>query len=318
MSRTANLEVRLAAYRSTLDSAIAERSATDTSKLDDIVELDVEPMGSRRRPGRSGLLVGAAGLVIVGGLATVLELRDRPADDPSSPASSMPTPRATNVEETADTVTEGTSAPANTAPASTIAGSGTTPRCPADTGTVPTGTLYLGGPPSAQNLAATGFIFSLPSGPPVVDIALQAIAMPVLGLECSVDAVSTLDPDVITVNVEPPATPRPMKLTVTVAERDGTAGAVAIEGSTQFETGSTDLRLTSSIPDDAARLQVRFKKGEDVWELTVAPTDTASIALEVPDGETDRFPSDPVDWVLFTVLDEQGRVLDAGGRVTGV
>jgi hypothetical protein len=318
MSRTATLEARLARYRSTLDSAIAERSATDTSKLDDIVELDVNPMGSSRRPGRSGLLIGAAGLVIVGGLATVVALRDRPAHAPSSPVSSTPAPRATDVAETAEPVTEGTSGPANTAPASTVAGSGTTPRCPAETGTVPTGTLYLGGPPSAQNLAATGFIFSLPSGPPAVDVALKAIAMPVLGLECSIDAVSTSDPDVITVNVEPPATPRPMKLTLMVADRDGTTGAVAIEGNTQFETGSADLRITSTIPADADRVQVRFKKGEDVWELTVAPTDTASIALEVPDGETDRFPSKTVDWVLFTVLDDQGRVLDAGGRATGV
>lgn len=310
MSFTSTIEDRLATYRHTLDTAIAERSAPDIAH-DGTVEIDITAAGTARRSGRAGLLVGATGLVLAGGLTAVIALQDHPS---GPPAASITSARPT-VTDSQASVTQDTDVPDATAPGTTVPGSGTTPRCPADTGTVPTGTLYLGAPGSAQNLAAAGFIFSLAHTTPKVDLAMKAIAMPVLGLECSIDAGPTSDPDVFTVAVGAPATPTPFDVTVALAERGDVAGAIAINGSTGFDTTSTELRLTSGLPDGAARVQIRFKKGDDVWELTAPPTAGVTVALEVPVGETDRFPDHPVDWVLFTVLDSNYRVLDAGGQV---
>lgn len=316
MSPTATIEDRLAAYRPALDAAIAERSANPLLRGPAVVELDFEPASPSRRPARTTLLVGAAGIVMIAGLTTLVTLRDEPGITPSSPGTSTPPLVATTVDDAVPPITQATAVPEGTAPATTAEGSGTTPACPAETGTVPAGTLYLGGPPSEQNLAAAGFIYSLPSGRTALDVAMKTVAMPVIGLECGISATPTADPNVALVTVEPPATPQTLQLTVTVVERDGAIGAIAIGGTTQFEADATNLRLGSGVPAAAARVQVRFKKGEDVWELTAEPTSDVDIALAVPNGETDRFPDEPIDWVLFTILDAQYRVLDAGGDLT--
>ncbi len=60
---------------------------------------------------------------------------------------------------------------------------------------------------------------------------------------------------------------------------------------------------------------MRFKKGDDVWELTADTTLGAAITLAVPGGEADRFPDEPIDWVLFTAIDSNKHVVDAGGAV---
>ena len=60
-------------------------------------------------------------------------------------------------------------------------------------------------------------------------------------------------------------------------------------------------------------MQVRFKKGDDVWELTADTTTGTAITLAVPNGESDRFPDQRIDWVLSTAIDGNERVVDAGG-----
>lgn len=207
----------------------------------------------------------------------------------------------------------------DTTPATTIEGSGVTPACPPGTDTVGTGTLYLGGPASDQNLAAPGFIFSVPTGPTAVDVAIKAIALPVIGQECSITAAPTPDAGTVTVTVTPPAVPTPVRLEVNIDERDGIIGVTGITGSTSFETNRVgdqlSLTLIDGIPASATRIAVRFKKGDDVWELTADPTTGSNIPLAVPNGEADRFPDQSIDWVLFTAIDANEHVVDAGGGV---
>lgn len=71
--------------------------------------------------------------------------------------------------------------------------------------------------------------------------------------------------------------------------------------------------MIDGVPATATRVQVRFKKGDDVWELTADPTMGTAIPLAVPNGETDHFPDQTIDWVLFTAIDANEHVLDAGG-----
>jgi hypothetical protein len=55
--------------------------------------------------------------------------------------------------------------------------------------------------------------------------------------------------------------------------------------------------------------------GEAAWELSADPRSTAPVSLRVPVGEIDRSPEAPVEWVLFTLLDDRDRVVAVGGQV---
>lgn len=318
MNRSAPaLEDRLARYRPTLDDAVANASASADQRLTDtdLIEVDWEPVQARRSSTRSRVLVGASTAVLIGGLAVIVATRDAPSVTPGSSANPIDT------EATNDSATP-SEPPDNTSPATTIAGPGQTPDCPAGTNAIgpdapDVATLYLGGPASEQNLAAPGFIFSKPSGPTALDIAIDAIGLPVVGWECSITAAPTSDAGTVIVTVDPPAVPTSLRLEVNVSERDGVIGVTGITGSTSFETSSVDdqvtLTLVDGVPASATRFQVRFKKGDDVWELTADTTTATAITLAVPSGDTDRFPGEKVDWVLFTAIDANGHVVDAGG-----
>ena len=75
------------------------------------------------------------------------------------------------------------------------------------------------------------------------------------------------------------------------------------------------LTLIDGLPASATRVQVHFKQGNDVWELTADPTMGTAITLAVPNGEADRFPDQSIEWVLFTAIDGNEHVVDAGGGV---
>jgi len=317
------LEDRLARYRPTLDEAIADRTA-NAGPDSHLIELDLRPVEAHRGPKRSRTLVVGSAAVLVGGLAVIVAIRD---DPPAGPANAS-TPTDSSPIESTSVPTDTALAPqgtppdgvvVDTAPATTIEGSGLTPPCPAGTDTIGTGTLYLGGPASEQNLAAPGFVFSLPTGLTAVDVAMRAIALPVIGQECSISAAPSPDAGFVIVTVDPPATPTSLRFTVAVAERDGTTGVTSITGSTRFETNrtgdQTTLTFIDGVPAKATRIQVRFKKGDDVWELTADTTLGTAITLAVPSGETDRFPDQPIDWVLFTAIDGNEHVVDAGGEM---
>ena len=249
---------------------------------------------------------------IIGGLGVIIATRHDPAKVPANSAVPLDT-----VGTTTATAVEGSVV--DTTPETAVEGSGTTPACPDGTDTIGTGTLYLGGPASDQNLATKGFIFSLPEGRTAIDVAMKSIELPVVGFECSITGSPTSDPNVVRVTVRPPAVPTPLQLDVTIAQRDGVAGVTAIAGSTTFKVTNTgaapSLQLLSGVPASTARVAVRFKKGDDVWELTADPTLGTAIALTVPGGETDKFASDPVDWVLFTLIDANERIVGAGGAL---
>lgn len=319
-TNTSTIEARLARYRPALEAAISERSAqsTESDSLVDLelFEIDQDPKQPRWTPNGSGLLVAAAVIALVVGLGTIVATRGTatvaPTDTPTQPDAATPT-----IENIEDPVVD----PAvvdGTAPVEAVEGSGQTPPCPPETGTVSTGTLYLGGPASAQNLATDGFIFSLPASTEPVDVAIKAIALPVLGLECGITARPNPDASSVSVNIEPPAAPTRLQLDVTIGSTDDAVGVTSINGNLSVEITNTGLvptvRLLDGVPDSASSLKVRFKKGDDVWELSSQPTTAIDISLAVPNGETDRFPDQPVDWVLITAVDANERIVGVAGQ----
>lgn len=301
------VEDRLDRYRPTLEAAIERRIAGAEAGVHEpgLVELDWND-ATGQQSNHSRVLVVAAAVVLIGGLGAVLYHGDTPMS-PASPTDSAP---ATSNGPVVDT-----------AVVEPIPGATTTPRCPAGTDTVGVGTLYLGGAASEQNLAADGFIFSLPAGTEPAVVALKAIATSVIGLDCSITAVPPTGAGTVLVLVDPPAVPTSLRILIQVNKLDGVIGVTRIHtAKTTFEIDTSNalpvLKMTLNRAPSAVRAQVRFKKGDDVWELTTNATDGTDVALDVPTGETDRFPDEPVEWVLFTLLDANDRVVGVGGGVT--
>lgn len=317
MSDTLTLEDRLARYRPTLDAAVSARNSLTakhvaSADLDlsdvDLIDIDQEQPTPGRMPPSARFLMAAAVIGLVVGVGAVLATRGTstidPADSPAAP----------------DTPAVDTAVVDATAPAEIIEGSGRTPACPPETEGVTTDTLYLGGPAWEQNLAAAGFILSLPSGTAPVDVAVKAIGGPILGDECSITARPNDDGSNVSVSIEPPAVPTALHLDVALSERDGAVGVTSITGNlairvTDAGTSVPGVELLGGIPDGAATVDVRFKKGDDVWFLGGEPAIGTKIALDVPAGETDRFPDEPVDWVLLVVRDANERVVGVAAQI---
>jgi hypothetical protein len=312
MNTTPTLIDRLACYRSTLDAAIAAR----TQPLDLTPHLEIRtfeggafnPVDGRRRPRRGSMVVmGAAAAVAVGGLTVITFNRAKNDSTPADPATTAGAPSSEVTVDTAPTT------------ATTVGGDNAVRPCDASVGDplVTVDTLYLGGPANDQNLARPGAIFALPAGTPAVDVAMRAVGRAVIGYDCNITATAAADGNVV-VSVAPPASSTPVALNLRIAEVDDVVAVTAITGATEFETsvanGPPTLTFREELPAGTARVQVRFKKGDDVWELTADPTPNMPIDLIVPAGETDRFPDQPVDWVLFTAFDDRDRLLDAGGE----
>lgn len=183
------------------------------------------------------------------------------------------------------------------------------------------GTMYLGGPASGQNLAEHGFLFSLPADQSPADVATAMVSQAIVGVECDnqITGVTQSDTSTVSIVVVPPAAPSEMRLVVDTLEADEVVGVTRIQGSVEFEVttvaGAPALQLLGVLPDEVASISVRFRKGDDVWELAVDPSNDPSILMAVPPFETDRFPDAQPEWVLFTLRDADGAVLDAGGAL---
>ncbi|HVR78847.1 MAG TPA: hypothetical protein VMS99_10680 [Acidimicrobiia bacterium] len=120
------------------------------------------------------------------------------------------------------------------------------------------------------------------------------------------------------VDLIPPATRADLRLTVDIASEDDVVGITEVRGATSFDVVTREdapaMLLLDVLPQEAASLTVKFRKGEDVWELSVS-ADEPQIALAVPPSETDPFSDAEAQWVLFTVLDRDGALLDVGGAL---
>jgi len=313
MSNTSStVEDRLARYRPALEAAIQRRTDQAETSRDqqDLIQLD--PDSGNDHPARwRRALVGTSIVVVIGLVAAVTYLRF------ASPETMSPS-TASGPPVTAASIVDGTA----TATATSIAGATTRPACPAGTETIAVGTLYLGQPGSERNLAADGFIFSLPSGTEPADVALKAISSAVIGLDCGITAVpATTNSDPVTVQIDPPAVPIQLRMVVDVSAHKGAVGVTRIHTlKTTFEIDNSTqvplLTLTLNRAPSAVRAQIRFKKGDDVWEVTASGADGTQVPLAVPAGEIDRFPAKPVEWVLFTLLDINDRVVGVGGGMT--
>lgn len=320
-TNTLTVEERLARYRPALQEAISQRGSTpngpETALNLDLFDFDQHPNRPQRSATGPRLLVAAAVIALVVGLGALVATRQTTTVAPADTATEPEAPTATS--ENIDDQVVDTAVVVATPPVEAVEGSGSTPVCSAGIETVGTGTLYLGGPASAQSLAADGFIFSLPAGTEPVDVAIKSIALPVLGLECSITARPNPDGSTFTVNIEPPAVPSPLELDVAVRAGDDVVGVTGIDSGILIEVDSTDatptVRLLGGIPESATTMSIRFKKGDDVWFLGSEPTAGADIALAVPNGETDRFPDQSVDWVLITAINSNERLVGVVGMM---
>ena len=189
--------------------------------------------------------------------------------------------------------------------------------------TVTRGTLYLGGPAEEDNLAATGFIFSVTAGSTATDLARSFVSRAIVGDGCEQHITASTESSrddgqgVVAVVVVPPATPDAVRLTVETASQNDIIGVTRVRGVTFFSVTANDggaILHLDALPAEAVTVSVRFRKGEDVWELAATANDQ-EIPLVVPAGETDRFPDAQPEWVLFTVQDRNGALLDVGGTL---
>lgn len=308
-SKSSALEERLHRYQAPLEEAIRHRTDETRARPHEQGLITVERIDIPDRARWPRTLVGTSIAVALVVVAAAIYVRST-SPQTTSPSASTPvveTPPASSVSDTAVPTT--------------IPGATAMPPCPAGTETIGVGTLYLGQPGSASNLAADGFIFSLPSGTEPAEVALKAVSSAVIGLDCGVTAVPpATNGDPVIVLVDPPAVPSQLRIAVDVSATSGAVGVTRIHTlKTTFDVDTSAqvpiLTLTQNRAPTATRAQIRFKKGDDVWELSASPTDGTQVSLAVPAGETDRFPSAPVEWVLFTLLDANDRVVGVGGSI---
>lgn len=121
----------------------------------------------------------------------------------------------------------------------------------------------------------------------------------------------------VAVDVVPPATPEVVRLTVEIASESDVIGVTGVRGVTSFPvtaSGGGAILHLDALPTGAETVSVRFRKGDDVWELAATANDQG-IPLAVPSAETDRYPDAQAEWVLFTIQDRNGALLDAGGAL---
>lgn len=310
------IEKRLVDYRGRLDEAISGRSATNESLMqggfadssDEAVLVDLAAGAGQRETSRYRVLAAAAVVAVIAGVGAFVGTRPESGSRTQVDVSG----------ESSPTVTSSPSAPVDGT--AFDADRPIDDPCPATSEEQgPPGTMYLGGPSSEQNLAVDGFLFSLPAGTPLVDVATGVLGSPVTGLDCGISGQLLADGETVVVTVTPPGVPAEFTVDVVVAERGDVAGVTAIVGATTVVASTNDgvptVQLVEGVPESATEASVRFKKGEDVWELSADPFSTLPIELIVPEGEPDRFPGEPVDWVLVTMKDNDGRVVDVSGAV---
>ncbi len=277
-----------------------ELTVSDPKRQDpEMLEITTDPDASPARAGRFAFAAAALTITALGGAAVLANASSNSGNDAAQTA-------AATDGDTTDATTPGD-------------GQSVVPEHCEES---PPATLYLGGPPSEQNLAEDGFIYSLSEGTGVVDVATNALATSVIGQGCGAENPANLRgtdnaDGTVTVVVMPPAAPSEMTVEVTVAQLDTVVGVTGMQGAAQFLIGeaskSPTLTLTGGIPSAASNVSVRFKKGDNVWELSVQPEAGTPIELKVP--EVDGFPDANIDWVLFTIRDDAFHVIDVGGAV---
>lgn len=271
-----------------------------------------------RAPGRSRSASGAA-IAMVVGLAIVVVVGIPMLFFGSEPESGSPNPEG-GVGVTSD-VTVHSGATDTDSRVGTVV-TGTTPgNCPDhQNDLITTGTMYLGGPASEQNLGADGFLYSLPVGPTPVEVATQMMALAVAGDECAVSGQTNADGTGVTVTINPPWAASSLTLDVSIAEHNGIVGVTGIGDRADLEINTTNdaptVRFAEGMLPNTATVDVRFKKGDDVWFLTPDPVSAEPIALEVPAIETDRFPDADVEWVLVVFFDVDRQILGVTGALT--
>lgn len=188
-------------------------------------------------------------------------------------------------------------------------------------------TIYLGAPAWQGNLAADGFLFSLPGAPSAGEVATSFVDRAVVGGGCE-EQILALNESLlgggrtaVAVKIIPPAAREDLRLRVETAARENVVGITAVHGVTPFDVAASGetpvLRLLGPAPLGAERVTIRFRKGEDVWEVS-ASNDNSEIDLTVPPAEMDRYPDTSPQWVLFSVVDSEGALLDVGGSLVPV
>ena len=283
--------------------------------------LDASPASHRRLPYLAG--AAAVGLLSAGIVAAAVRSSGgerRPAGTTDS-VDGGPTSPITVDTRVSTTVAATATAPGTAMVDDTmVPGAVRTPLCEAPNSDGPFATLYLGGPASDLNLARPGFIYSMAEGTEPGVVVADFIGTSVTGGDCDVLASPSILDGTFDVFVVSPRLPATLQVEVDTADRDGAIGVTAVRGSSTYtlepaKAGQAPtIKLGGKIPGNAARVDVRFKKGDDMWSLSAEPV-AGEITLAVPPGETDPSPDAAVDWVLLTLLDANGAVVDVVGGV---
>ena len=185
------------------------------------------------------------------------------------------------------------------------------------------GTPDVGNPAPELDFDNPRFLVALPTGTPPRVLAVRALLNPVAGDRCLAfdpDTIETsLDQstETVTARVTVPSAGREFETQLMIAQAADAIGVTQINGLTQFSIEQSDpnatLNLLGDLPSTATEIEVRFRLGNEVADITVPITSASSIPLTASSGSVG--PEGDLVWVTFVIRDDTGLALDAGGRL---
>lgn len=283
------LEDRLAAYRQPLDEALSQNPAPSSMTIRrdhsgdamtvDAVEFESEEAATASR--WPIFATAAACLALIAGAGLLIVSRTEPSSGVSS----------NGFDDTAPVA------------------------CPRQTGSPD-----VGDPAPELDFDDPQFIVTLPADTPPRVLAVRAILNPVAGNQCiafdpnSIATSVDQSTGIVTATLNPPTAASTLEVRLTIDRTAESIGVTRIDGLTPFKVDQSSpiaaLNLASDLPQTAASIDVRFRAGTDVVNITASPAQAPAIPLAPTDGSIDA--NDPT-WVTYVIRDEAGRVLDTGG-----
>ena len=284
-----SLEERLAAYRQPLDDALSQNPApTSTSmsleRSNSAITLDADDFTSTEPPTGTRwpvLAVTAACVALIVAAGLLIVSRTNPSTGVS-----------TNSFD-------------DTAPVSCVREDGV---------------VDVGDPAPGLVFDDPQFISSLPADTPPRELAIRAILNPVAGDQCIAfdpgSIATSLDQSsgVVTAALDAPVAGIPFEVRLTIVQTAEAIGVTRIDGLTSFAVDQSEptatLNLADELPPTADSIDVRFRAGADVFDITTTIDQASAIAL-VPSDDT--VASEDLSSVTYVIRDEAGSVLDTGG-----
>ncbi len=263
MENAAGYLYRVAAYRQPLDEALEQNPAPSSTTIrrghshdgNNVAVLNPEPEEAVKASRWPTYAMAAACLALIAGAGLLFVNRTDPTSGISSNSFDETTPVA----------------------------------CPQQAGTPD-----VGDPAPDLDFDNSQFLVALPADTPPRALAVRALLDPAAGAQCiafdPASIATTLDQSngAVTATLHPPAAGNNLELRLTIARTTDLIGVTRINGLTPFEVDQSNptatLNLAGDLPARASEIDVTFRVGTDIVNIT-APLDQAqAIPLTATDG----------------------------------